>query len=86
MKRKILTLLLSVIFILTTCSGCAQNKINDNNVKGSANRYYEDANIAEQPNNLNEDKMKLVILKKHMLHKTIPCRGVKRGFGISRHL
>lgn len=86
MKRKILTLLLSIIFILTVCSGCAQNKISDNNIKGSANRYYEDANIAEQPNSLNEDKMKLVILKKHMLHKTIPCRGVKRGLGISRHL
>ena len=86
MKRKILTLLLSIIFILTACSGCAQNKISDNNIKGSANRYYEDANIAEQPNSLNEDKMKLVILKKHMLHKTIPCRGVKRGLGISRLL
>ena len=86
MKRKILTLLLSVIFILTACSGCAQNKINDNNIKGSDNHYYEDVNIAEQPNSLNEDKMKLVILKKHMLHQTIPCLGVKRGLGIIRQL
>ena len=87
MKKKILILCVSILFILIVCSGCTQNKqdsISKTNLEKSVSYYSEDT---EEFNNLNEENTKkLFILKKHMLRKSIPCRGVRRGLMIGRHL
>ena len=84
MKKKILILCISMLFILLICSGCTQNKQDNINVEKSVRNYSEDI---EEFNNLNEESTKkLFILKTCILHKSLPCRGVKRGLMIGRHL